>query len=237
MRKKVGTTEEEIEELLEEEQPLDEKALGTKEKDKRKLAAAIADPVKQIYVTDPGDLRLWPDLTRSREVYIFYAIDEEGAHEICQTLRWVDVQARKPVNIHISNPGGDVFAGLAIFDTIRAMRSPTTTIATGWAASMGGILLQAGDTRLITENSFLMIHEIKTLFAEGSTSKLKDELSLLKALEDKFLNILSERSKMTRKQITEAWVRKDYWMDAQQALKAGFVDGIVPARLGKKKKS
>lgn len=190
-------------------------------------------PVQHVYVTDPDDVRLWADLTRQRNVYLMEDITPGLAHETCQTLHWLDRRSRAPVRVWISTAGGEIFAGLAIHDAIAQMRSPTMTIAIGWTASMGAVIFQAGQTRLMAPNAFMMIHEPSTVFAEGSTSKIQDEAQLLRRLQNRSLDILGNRSNLKRKEIEEMLTRKDAWLDAAEAVKFGLADGIFSGN-GKK---
>jgi ATP-dependent Clp protease protease subunit len=93
------------------------------------------------------------------------------------------------------------------------------------AASMGGILLQAGSHRVLAPNAYMLIHEVSSL-AWGGASELEDEVAFVKRLQDRILDILAERSTMTRQQIARKWKRKDWWLDAPEALRLGFVDEI-----------
>lgn len=132
------------------------------------------------------------------------------------------------ITVVFNSPGGSVWEGLALYDFLRDLRNRGHKVVTksiGMAASMGGILLQAGDERVISKHGFVLIHEISQGMI-GKMSELEDSIKLSERLQDKLLNILSERSTMTKTQIKRAWKRKDYWIDAEEALRLQFVDRI-----------
>ncbi len=108
---------------------------------------------------------------------------------------------------------------------IKAAGHTLTTVTVGMAASMGGILLQAGDVRVASRNSVILIHEVAT-GASGKMTDLEDEVEFAKSLQKKLVSILAERSTMTAKQIENRWKRRDWWLSSDEALKLGFVDAI-----------
>lgn len=137
-------------------------------------------------------------------------------------------QSKEPVEIWFHSPGGDVFSGFALYDYIQDMRADgihVTTVAIGMAASMGGILLQAGDHRVMTEHSWLMIHEPGGGFA-GSSSAIKDRSELLEKIETQANEILVARSKLTVDELLDRSRRRDWWLDSELALEHGFIDEI-----------
>ena len=132
------------------------------------------------------------------------------------------------VEIHIHSPGGGVFAGFAIYDRLAQARADgheVHTISYGYAASMAGIILQGGTVRSMTADSYLMIHEVSTV-AIGKVSELTDEAKLVNRLQDRCFDKLADRSKLSAKQIRTKVSRKDWWLDAQEALANGFIDEI-----------
>lgn len=149
-----------------------------------------------------------------------YAID--------RVAEWFRHDQQAPIEVVFNSPGGSVFAGLALFDYLRMVRDngcPVTTTAVGWAASMAGVLLQAGTHRTMSRHGFLMIHEASTS-AWGKASELRDEVELIDRLEVRMLDILAERSKLSAKQIKAKCARRDWWLDSAEALKLGFVDEV-----------
>ena len=163
-------------------------------------------------------------------ILTFYG--EVGAVSVAKALTELGIWARRdptqPIKLIFNSPGGSVFDGLALFDYLLELRADgheITTVGMGMAASMGGILLQAGSHRVLAPNAYMLIHEVSSL-AWGGASELEDEVVFVKRLQDRILDILAERSTMTRTQIARKWKRKDWWLDAGEALRLGFVDEV-----------
>ena len=93
------------------------------------------------------------------------------------------------------------------------------------AASMAGILLQAGDTRWIGHQSWMMIHRA-AFGAYGKTFEIEDEVKFVRRIESRILDIFALRSSLTRQKIKRNWDRKDWWISADECLEIGLVDEI-----------
>lgn len=130
--------------------------------------------------------------------------------------------------IIFSSPGGEIISGMALFDFLQELRSrghKLTTGCAGMAASMAGILLQAGDVRWVGEQSWVMIHQAG-FGVQGKTFDVEDELEFVKRIQERICAIFAKRSKLTARTIKGKWNRKDWWIDADEALKLGLVDEI-----------
>ena len=134
---------------------------------------------------------------------------------------------------------------MELFDFLQSLRYQGHTVTTGslgYAASMAGILLQAGDKRWIGQQAWMMIHRA-AFGAYGKTFEVEDEVKLVKRIEERILNIFTSRSKLTKQKLKKNWDRKDWWIDADECKKLGLVDNIkamMPEHISspkKKKKS
>jgi ATP-dependent protease ClpP protease subunit len=135
---------------------------------------------------------------------------------------------KKPFTIQLYSPGGGVIPGFALIDYITGLRADGHEVNTecyGYCASMGGVLLQAGGHRTMSKHSYLMIHELSSMEI-GKISELEDEVKFSKRLYDRCLALLAERSSLTPKEIERKAKRKDWWIDAQEALDLGFCDEV-----------
>lgn len=142
--------------------------------------------------------------------------------------QWSREAPKCDITVVFNSPGGSVMDGFALYDEILGLKTRghnVTTIARGMVASMGGVLLQAGSERVIGENTQMMIHEV-SLFSVGKTSELGDDHEFAKALQMRCFDILAERSTLTSKQIQKKADRRDWWLDADEALKLGFADSF-----------
>lgn len=132
------------------------------------------------------------------------------------------------MTIVFNSPGGSIIHGLALYDFLQELRSKGHKLVTetrGYAASMGGVLLQAGDDRVIGPNAHLLIHEASSI-QMGKMGELEDHMEFLKGLQDRILEILAARSTMTKAQVKNKWKRKDWWLSAEEAVELGFADRI-----------
>lgn len=151
------------------------------------------------------------------------------AHCIDTITQWDRLDPEADMKIVFNSPGGSVIDGLALYDVIVGLRAKGHKIvveAQGMAASMGGVLLQAGDERTIGANAHVLIHEVST-GAIGKFSEIEDEVAFAKKLQERLVGILAERSTLTAAQIKKRWLRKDWWLSADEAVKFGFADRIA----------
>jgi len=143
--------------------------------------------------------------------------------------RWSRRMPGKPIEIIFCSPGGSVTDGFALFDFIQELRARGHTITTkciGMAASMGAILMQAGDERIMTRNSFMLLHEVSSE-GTGSLAELSDHLKMVTRFQAKGLDILTERSTISRDDLETRWKKTDFYVDAVEALDLGLIDRIV----------
>lgn len=143
--------------------------------------------------------------------------------------------SNEEIEIVITSPGGSVTDGLALFDHIKYLQRKghiINTTALGMAASMGGILLQAGNTRTMSKESWLLIHQVSAA-AMGSFGEMADRIKWLEMVQNRILDIFAERAAnsgaekpITRKQLEKNWERTDWWIDSDEALRLGLIDEV-----------
>lgn len=153
------------------------------------------------------------------------------------TDKWIDAlehwAKRDPgqaITININSPGGSVTDGLAVYDTIQRLRRQghfVTTRGMGMVASMAGVLLQAGDDRILDKRAKLLIHEGSTTIKGTLTVGEQEDMKLFSdMLRGDILEIMADRSTLTKRQIQNKWKRRDWILNADEALKYGFVDRV-----------
>jgi ATP-dependent Clp endopeptidase proteolytic subunit ClpP len=162
--------------------------------------------------------------------YTFYqgVMDDTVRSAITDLNKLSRMNQKKPLFITINSPGGSVLAGLALYDHIRELSERghhITVKVRGMAASMGGILLQAGDTRVVGPEALVLIHEVSAGTA-GNITQMENRLNFSKQLWDKLAVILAKRSKMTPDEIKVKCKNFDWWLDAKEAVELGFADKI-----------
>lgn len=165
---------------------------------------------------------------RNGEFALLGPIDDDMVWEMCAKLStWSNLHPKKPITLLIDSPGGYVPPGFSMFDHLQRLKKKghhITTIGQGMCASMGGILLQAGDERVMTERAWMLIHEVAGL-AEGPYSVMKNALQFNARLQAQALDVLAARATVTRKTIQTKW-KEDWWLSPKEALKYGFIDRI-----------
>lgn len=154
--------------------------------------------------------------------------------------QWHRMNPKCEIEIIFSSPGGSIIDGFELFDFIQEMRQTHkfTTGSLGMAASMAGILLQAGTHRWIGHQAWMMIHRA-AFGAIGKTYEVEDEVKLVKRIEERCLDIFVARSNLSKLKIKRNWDRKDWWIDADECLEMGLVDEIramMPEHHAKKRK-
>ena len=141
---------------------------------------------------------------------------------------WSRLKPKCDIEIVFSSPGGNIIDGFELFDFIQDLRVKghhITTGSLGYAASMAGILLMAGDTRWIGHQSWMMIHRA-AFGAYGKTFEIEDEVKFVRRIESRILDIFALRSKLTKQKIKRNWDRKDWWISADECLELNLVDEI-----------
>lgn len=164
--------------------------------------------------------------------YIFSeTVKPDSANSLINALtKWSRTAPGCEMEVVINSPGGDIISGFAIVDFITSLREQghrVRTHAIGMAASMGGVLLQAGTTRSMGANAMLLIHQ-GGLGAVGNYGEVKDRVKLMELFHDRILDLFVERSggKVTRAFLKKNWERQDWWLTAKEALKLGLVDEV-----------
>lgn len=153
----------------------------------------------------------------------------------CQKLlsdvdRYAYLNEGKPLQIVFETPGGSVLPGLGLYDSLRAIAQDghhVTTVVRGYAASLGAILLQAGDLRLVGPESMFMIHEVSSM-TMGKMSEMEDDLNFTKMLNTKLFDIIARRTdgKWTGAKILTKVKKSDWWLTSEETVSNGFADRI-----------
>ncbi len=163
-------------------------------------------------------------------IFINGSIDRETANDFISQLLYLEENFDKPVNVYINSPGGEVNAGLAIYDAIQGSNLTINMICTGMSASMAAILLAGGQKgrRYILKHSKVMIHEpLLSDGVGGSATSIKNISESILATKDIVNGILAEHTGKTIDEINEA-TRFDNYMNAEEAIRFGICDAVTP---------
>ena len=163
-----------------------------------------------------------------RKIFLWGQIDDESAKHVIERLLYLEMLSpKKEIQLIINSPGGYVTSGFAIYDTMKSISSPISTICTGFAASMGSIILSAGTKgrRFILPNARVMIHQ-PSGGASGVASDI--EIQMEEIIKTKLLGaeILAANCGQTVEKVMKDFNR-DHWMSAKESITYGIVDGEV----------
>lgn len=167
-------------------------------------------------------------LLMDRIVFLGTPINDDVANVIIAQLLFLQAEnPEKDINIYINCPGGSVYAGLAIYDTIQFLSAPVSTICMGMAASMGAVLLSAGASgkRSALPNSRIMIHQPSS-GAQGTASDIEIQAKEILHARERLNAILSYHTGQPLEQIAED-VDRDRFMSPAEAVDYGIIDRII----------
>ena len=171
-------------------------------------------------------------LLKDRKLFLVGEVNDSSADELVKELLYMEsTDNEAPITLFLNSPGGDVKAGLQIYDTIRLMSSPVTVVVTGIAASMGSIILLAcdKDKRLMLPSSKVMIHDCSWGRNEMGGKKpfeIEEELRQLEKTNEKLVGIIAERTGKSISEIAEI-TKSDSYFDAQEAVDFGLASKII----------
>lgn len=166
----------------------------------------------------------------SRSIYLWGVVDDKSAKDVVSKMLLLDAdKSGEEIKFYINSPGGVVTSGMVMYDTMQMIKSPVSTICMGLAASMGSILLSGGKKgkRFIYPSGEVMIHQPSLGgFIRGVSTDLEIQARQTKRVKDMGAKILAENCGKSVEQIMNDFDR-DYWMDAEEAIKYGIVDKII----------
>ena len=179
---------------------------------------------RQLNVTQ---MDVFSRLMMDRIIFLGTEVNDYTANVIQAQLLYLDsVDSERDISIYLNTPGGSVYAGLGIYDTMQFIRSRVATICTGMAASMGAVLLVAGEKgmRAALPHSRVMIHQ-PLGGIQGQASDIEITAREILKLKDELYQIISDHSGQTMEKIRQD-ADRDYWMTAEEALQYGMIDKV-----------
>ena len=179
---------------------------------------------RQLNVTQ---MDVFSRLMMDRIIFLGTEVNDYTANVIQAQLLYLDsVDSDRDISIYLNTPGGSVYAGLGIYDTMQFVKSNVATICTGMAASMGAVLLVAGEKgmRAALPHSRVMIHQ-PLGGIQGQASDIEITAREILKLKDELYQIISDHSGQTIEKIRQD-ADRDYWMTAKEALEYGMIDKV-----------
>ncbi|MFH6767741.1 ATP-dependent Clp protease proteolytic subunit [Gaetbulibacter aquiaggeris] len=166
-------------------------------------------------------------LIEERKVFLWGQVDDKSAKHVIDRLMYLDALETKDIHLFINSPGGYVTSGFSIYDCMKSLKSDVSTICTGYAASMGSIILSAGKKgkRFIQPHARVMIHQ-PSGGAQGPASDI--EITAKEIIKTKELSakLLAENCGQTIEKVMKDFNR-DHWMGAEESVAYGIVDKII----------
>ena len=179
---------------------------------------------RQLNVTQ---MDVFSRLMMDRIIFLGTEVNDYTANVIQAQLLYLDsTDSDKDIHIYVNSPGGSVYAGLGIYDTMQFIRSHVATICTGMAASMAAVLLVAGEKgmRAALPHSRVMIHQPMGGI-QGQASDIEITAKEILKLKDELYQIIADHSGQSMERIRQD-ADRDYWMTAEEALKYGMIDKV-----------
>lgn len=163
-----------------------------------------------------------------RKIFLWGVVDDKSCKDLTARLLYLEaLDPGKDITFYISSPGGMVTSGMVVYDTMQMITSPVSTVCMGMAASMGSILLSGGakGKRYIFPHGEVMIHQ-PSGGGRGVSADLEIMAEQIKKTKEMGARILAENCGQPFEKVMKDFDR-DYWMDAQESIKYGIVDGVL----------
>jgi len=167
-------------------------------------------------------------ILHERKVFLWGQIDDRSAKHVVERLLYLEMmEPGKEIQLIINSPGGYVTSGFTIYDAMKSISSPISTICTGLAASMGSIILSAGTKgkRYVLPHARVMIHQ-PSGGAGGPASDIEIQMEEIIKTKKLGAKILADNCGQTIEKIMKDFNR-DYWMSAEESIEYGIVDGKI----------
>jgi ATP-dependent Clp protease protease subunit len=165
-------------------------------------------------------------LIGERKVFLWGMVDDKSAKHVIERLMYLDALETKDIHLYINSPGGYVTAGFSIYDCMKGLKSDVSTICTGFAASMGSIILSAGEKgkRFIQPHARVMIHQ-PSGGASGQASDIEITAKEIIITKELSAQILADNCGQTFEKIMKDFNR-DHWLGAEDSVAYGIVDKV-----------
>ncbi|WP_236652833.1 ClpP family protease [Chitinophaga vietnamensis] len=174
-----------------------------------------------------GAFDIYSLLLKERIIFLGTPIDDQVANLIVAQLLYLDSESHRPINMYINCPGGVVYAGLAIYDTMRMLKSPVSTMAVGFTGSMGTTILATGATgqRFALPHATIHMHPTSG-GAKGYTEDVRIAYREQERLQSQIFHLIAQKAGKTHEEIAAAF-ENDHFMNALEAKAFGLIDEVI----------
>jgi ATP-dependent Clp protease, protease subunit len=188
------------------------------------------DQPKKPEMGAPAEMQFEKKFLEQRKVFLWGVVDDRSAKAVVNRLLFLEAKdPGKEITFYINSPGGVVTSGMVIYDTMKMISSPVSTVCMGLAASMGSILLSAGEKgkRFIYPHGEVMIHQPSLGgMMRGTSADLEIQAEQIRKTKRIGAEILAKNCGKKVEELLKDFER-DYWMDAEEAVKYGIVDAVL----------
>jgi ATP-dependent Clp protease, protease subunit len=188
------------------------------------VAGEVKNPDKEQGIQKLIDLKF----LEQRKIFLWGPVDDESAKDIVSRLLYLEsLKPGEKITFYINSPGGIITSGYSILDTMNLISSPVSTVCMGLAASMGSILLSAGQKgeRYIYPLGEVMIHQPSIEYLQGRASDIEIQARQITKSKEIAAEILAKNCGQTIEQVLKDFDR-DYWMNAGESIAYGIVDKV-----------
>lgn len=174
-----------------------------------------------------GAYDIYSLLLKERIVFLGTAIDDQLANLVVAQLLYLESESNLPISMYINSPGGVVYAGMAIYDTMQRIKSPVSTVSVGFTGSMATVILCSGATgkRFALAHATVHMHP-SSGGAKGYTEDVRIAYREQERLQSQVFKIISARTGRSVEEVEEAF-RRDRFMNADEAREFGLVDEVI----------
>lgn len=168
-------------------------------------------------------------LLEQRKMFLWGAVEDKSSKDVVEQLFYLNaINNTEPIHMYLNCPGGVVTAGFAMYDTMQSIEAPVYTYCIGFCASMGSIILSAGEKghRYIYPRAEVMIHQPSTGGWQANAIDIEINAKHIIKTKELTAKLLAENCGQTFKKIMADFDR-DYWMNAEEAIAYGIVDNMI----------
>lgn len=213
------------------------------EQTEKKEVCKTEEDKKAVYEMDFEELmeKHSGDYAKAWEAYEFYqlrrikldtAVTEDSVNKLITEIEVLDgLRSDKPITLVIDSPGGSVYDGLRLYNAMKTSKSHIHTVVNGMAASMGAIILIAGDSREATPESRVLIHQVSA-GTGGKTYDMEQDLNHINTLQDDLYEIIAENTGLSMQDVRRISM-SDVFYDAEESLRLGFIDKLTDTKPGR----
>lgn len=174
-------------------------------------------------------------MLKERVVFLTGGVDDSMYQLVTAQLLWLDRQGHNDIHLYIHSPGGSVYAGYGMFNTIKSLNSEVNTYVMGMAASMGSFLAACGGTkgkRFMMPYSRQMIHSVSS-GTQGTVHDMNISMKATESLQNELMSIYSEATGKTVEEMSLA-TERDMWLTPQESVDFGLADHVLTEEVRKK---